>query len=148
MKKRIVVVEDDTQTAELLKIILDGAGFEVVNLYHGVDAVRFLEKEKFDLVLLDIRLPGYDGFEILEWLRTQSDKKAVPVVMLSADVMTNSRLRASDLGAVDYVCKPFQIDDLVNRIGAAMETAASTAHTTGVFPWPAFTPTWQHAAAD
>ncbi|KAA3664286.1 MAG: response regulator [Chloroflexi bacterium] len=140
MKKRIVVVEDDVQTAELMRIILDDAGFDVVNLYHGVDAVRYLEKEKADLILLDIRLPGYDGFEILERMHTNGMKQTAPIIMLSADVLSTSRQHAFDLGATDFVNKPFQINDLLNRITMAMETA--------VFPWPTLSPNWQHAPAN
>ncbi len=139
MKKRVVVVEDDIQTAELVRIILEQAGYEVVNHYHGVDAMNYLKKESVDLVLLDIRLPGYDGFEILYWLRSESHQKTTPVIMLSADVMSNSQQWAEDLGANDYVCKPFQLDDFINRINAAIETA--------VIPWPTFSPSWHYAAA-
>lgn len=139
MKKRIVVIEDDDQTAKLIKIILEGAGYEVANLYHGVDALQYLAKESFDLVLLDVRLPGYDGFEILNWLRTKSGRKATPVIMLSADVMKSSHQRAFDLGAADYIDKPFQLDDLVNRIERVLKTA--------VFVWPTFSQNWQPRAA-
>ena len=99
----------------------------------------YLEKNNADLVLLDIRLPGYDGFEILERMHTDNSKRAIPTVMLSADVMNSSRQHALDLGAKDFVNKPFRIDDLLNRIEMAMETA--------VFPWPTSLPNWQHAAA-
>ena len=139
MKKRVVVIEDDIQTGDLLRLILEQAGFDVINHYHGVDAIDYLTNERADLVLLDVRLPGYNGFEILKWLRSDSNHYATPVMMLTVDAQVASQRQAIDLGANDFVQKPFQVDDLVNRIWAAMETA--------VIPWPTFSPNWQYAAA-
>ena len=135
--KNILIVEDDIQTARLLQLLMEREGFCVSTRYHGVDAIRFLEANMPDLILMDIQLPGYDGFEILHWLRVKKKRQMVPVILLTAYRSTYKRLLATELGATDLIFMPFKVHDLVARVHEAMNTA--------VFPLPT-TPSWPFMA--
>lgn len=124
MKARIAVVEDDPAIAEVLALQIGRAGFDVRRYADGVQALRDLEAFWPDLVVLDLRLPGLDGFTVLERLRRAHD---LPVLVLTARGETRDKLRGFGLGADDYVVKPFDPDEVLARIRALLRRAGHLA---------------------
>jgi two-component system response regulator (stage 0 sporulation protein F) len=116
---RVLVVEDDLAIQLLITETLRTRGYETATASDGPSAVPAALEHRPDLVLLDIGLPGFDGFEVLERLKAEESLRDVPVIMVTAwgepDVMS----RALDAGALDYVRKPFDIEDLLERVGIA-----------------------------
>ncbi|NLM97728.1 MAG: response regulator transcription factor [Halanaerobiaceae bacterium] len=117
MAAKILVVEDEAQLARLIELELDHEGYQVVVKYNGRDGLEALKKEEFDLVLLDIMLPEIDGMEVCRRLRDFSD---VPVIMVTAKDAVPDKVEALDMGADDYITKPFAIEELLARIRALL----------------------------
>ena len=112
---KILVVDDDVNICELLRLYLVKEGWDVQVAYNGVKAMELFKNDAPDFVLLDIMLPGEDGFTILKNIRAVSN---VPVIMLTAKGETNDKITGLDFGADDYVCKPFNPKELIARIKA------------------------------
>jgi DNA-binding response OmpR family regulator len=110
-KPRVLIAEDDPDTLVILRVNLSAAGIEPILASDGRTALARIQAEKPDAVLLDVLLPGIDGWQVLEELHAQGDP--VPVVMCSAKDNIHDLQRARDLGAVAYLTKPFDIDRLV-----------------------------------
>ena len=117
MRKRLLVVEDDPSLARVLRDNLALAGFEVECVSDGDTAVRRARASTPDLILLDIMLPRLDGFEVCEVLRQGS---RTPVIMLTARGQKEDKVRGFEMGADDYVTKPFHLEELVARIQAVL----------------------------
>lgn len=109
---RILAVDDEKPIAELLRLSLKRAGYECTCAYDGIRAADLIEKETFDLILLDIMLPGIDGFELMEYIRTTG----IPVIFLTAKNAVEDRVRGLRLGAEDYMIKPFDVLELLARV--------------------------------
>ncbi len=120
-QKRVLVVEDDRKTAELVKLYLERAGYGVVVAYEGDAALERMRQQEFDLVVLDIMLPGMDGLNVCRQIRLESD---VPIIMLTARVTESDRLQGFDSGADDYVVKPFSPRELVARVQAILRRSS------------------------
>jgi two-component system alkaline phosphatase synthesis response regulator PhoP len=115
--KRVLVVDDDAKTVELVKLYLKRDGYRVLTAYDGMEALRLAREGHPDLIVLDLMLPGIDGLEICRTLRTESD---VPVIMLTAKSTDQDKLVGLDLGADDYVTKPFSPKELAARVRAVL----------------------------
>ncbi len=113
----ILVIEDDQDMLQLFKRILEPEGYRVILSADGTYGMTLLEDDKPDLVLLDIMMPGPDGFMTLNSIRQYSN---VPVIMVTAKRETETLQRAIDLGADDYVKKPFRPNELLARIKAKL----------------------------
>ena len=111
--KRILVVDDDVKTVELVKLYLNRDGYKVLTAYDGVEALRLARESQPDLIVLDLMLPGIDGLEVCRTLRAESD---VPIIMLTARTTEQDKLTGLDLGADDYVTKPFSPRELAARV--------------------------------
>lgn len=116
--KKILVVEDNSALATMLKYILSGEGYEVVITADAEAAVEAFKKTDPDLIISDIMLPNKDGYELVQILHRSSD---VPVIMLTALVGENHRLKGIAVGAIDFITKPFDPTDLLLRIKQALE---------------------------
>jgi DNA-binding response OmpR family regulator len=112
---RILIVEDEQAIAELEKDYLELSGFEVVMEHNGISGCKRALGEEFDLILLDLMLPGMDGFEVCKRVREQKD---IPVIMVSAKKDDIDKIRGLGLGADDYITKPFSASELVARVKA------------------------------
>ena len=121
---RILLVEDDASIREVTAIGLTAAGFDVVTAADGVAGLERFRSESFDLVLLDIMLPGIDGYEVCRQIRRTS---TVPVVMLTARSDTMDVVIGLEAGADDYVRKPFEVPELIARVRAALRRAGAAA---------------------
>jgi DNA-binding response OmpR family regulator len=113
----ILIVEDEPSIAEVVEIYLRRAGYQVQAVRDGTAAFRLLEQHLPDLIVLDVMLPGMDGFSILRWLRDHSD---VPVIFITARREEIERIAGLELGADDYVVKPFSPQELVSRVRAVL----------------------------
>ena len=118
MSKKILTIEDDISIAELEKDYLEIAGFEVEIENSGETGLLLALEKEFDLILLDIMLPGVDGFEICRQIR---EKKNTPVLMVSAKKEEIDKIRGLGLGADDYITKPFSPSELVARVKAHLK---------------------------
>ncbi|MGA2158181.1 MAG: response regulator transcription factor [Dehalococcoidia bacterium] len=113
--KKILVVDDDPKTVELVKLYLERDGYSVVVAYDGLSALRVFREEQPHLVILDLMLPGIDGVEICRMLRAESE---VPIIMLTARTQDRDKMVGLDTGADDYVTKPFSPGELAARVRA------------------------------
>jgi CheY-like chemotaxis protein len=109
----LLVIEDDPTIREMLEMVLDGEGFQVVSAQHGAAAIALLDRIRPSLILLDMKMPIMDGWEFLERYRRRPGPKA-PIVVLTA--AQDAASRAAEVGADAYVAKPFSIDDLVRVV--------------------------------
>ena len=100
----ILVVDDEERMARFIRLNLEHDGFQVIEAYNGMDAIQQIREKMPDLVLLDVMLPDMDGFEVLKMVREVS---AIPVIMLTAKGEEDDRVRGLELGADDYITKPF-----------------------------------------
>jgi two-component system KDP operon response regulator KdpE len=114
---RILVVDDDPQIRRVLRVNLTGHGYEVDDARHGDEALEKLRDERFDLVLLDMNMPGSDGLETCRSIRERSD---ISIIMLTVRDSEADKVQALDAGADDYVTKPFSTAELLARIRAAL----------------------------
>ena len=112
----ILIVEDQPNTAEMLTSYFEAQGYEVTSVGWGKDALAFVEHTIPDLIMLDIRLPDIDGYEVCRELRTQRRTEHVPVLFLTERRERGDKLLGLKLGAVDYVTKPFDVQELRLRV--------------------------------
>ena len=115
--KRVLVADDDAKTVELVKLYLNRDGYKVLIAYDGTEALCLAREKHPDLIVLDIMLPGIDGLQVCQTLRAESD---VPIIMLTARTTEQDRLTGLDLGADDYVTKPFSPKELAARVRAVL----------------------------
>jgi DNA-binding response OmpR family regulator len=115
--KRVLIVDDDQKTVELVKLYLSRDGYRVLTAYDGIEALRQAREGHPDLIVLDLMLPGMDGLEVCRTLRDESD---VPIIMLTAKTTEQDKLTGLDLGADDYVTKPFSPKELAARVRALL----------------------------
>ncbi len=116
-EKRILVVEDEPSLAEVVSLYLKRAGFQVQIASDGKQAMNILEKQIPDFVILDLMLPEVDGLSLTRWLRDRSD---VPIIMVTARREEIDRIAGLEMGADDYVVKPFSPQELVSRVRAVL----------------------------
>lgn len=109
---KILIVDDEKPICDLIDMNLSAAGYHCKSVQDGLKAIDFIEKEKFDLILLDIMLPGADGFDIMEYIRPLK----IPVIFITAKNDVRDKVRGLKLGAEDYLAKPFEVVELVARV--------------------------------
>lgn len=113
---RILIVEDELAISNLVKLSLTKAGYSCTCAYDGITAANILEKELFDLVLLDIMLPGANGYELMDYIRPLD----IPVIFITAKNSTDDIVRGLRMGADDYIVKPFEIAELLARVESVL----------------------------
>jgi DNA-binding response OmpR family regulator len=116
-ENQILVIEDEPSVGEVVGLYLRRAGYTVVLVRNGKAALATLERQIPMLVILDLMLPGTDGWEITRWIRERSD---VPIIMLTARREESDRIAGLEMGADDYIVKPFSPQELVSRVRAVM----------------------------
>ncbi|MCI8333420.1 MAG: response regulator transcription factor [Lachnospiraceae bacterium] len=109
---RILVVDDEKPICDLIDINLSAAGYDCKTVQDGLAAIELIEREDFDLILLDIMLPGADGFDIMEYIRPLK----VPVIFITAKNNVRDKIKGLKLGAEDYLVKPFDVLELMARV--------------------------------
>ena len=124
--KRVLIVEDDAHIAELLRLHLHDEGFEVVHAADGNEGLRLVEQGGWDALVLDLMLPGVDGLEICK--RTRAMARYTPIIITSARSSEVHRILGLELGADDYLAKPFSMLELVARVKALLRRVEALAH--------------------
>jgi CheY-like chemotaxis protein len=117
----VLIVDDNPKNLQVLGNYLQIEGYQVEFALDGNSALDWIERTEFDLILLDIMMPGMDGFEVCRILKSDPVKQKIPVIFLTAKVDTESIVNAFDLGAVDYVIKPFNQKELIARVKTQIE---------------------------
>src|SRR5690625_1318297 len=117
----ILVVEDEKKLARALELELKYEGYQTATIHDGHEALQHIKEKDYDLILLDIMLPSLSGMEILR--RMRKDKIHTPVILLTARDATYNKVSGLDLGANDYITKPFEIEELLARIRAQLRHA-------------------------
>lgn len=118
--QKILVVDDDKEVVRLMRAYLEQAGYEVVVAYDGETAVHNVRREKPDLVLLDLMLPDRDGYDITRLVRSDKSLANIPIIMLTARVEDTDKIIGLELGADDYVTKPYNPREVVARVRARL----------------------------
>jgi two-component system alkaline phosphatase synthesis response regulator PhoP len=120
MKQRILVVDDDREIVRLVRAYLEQSGFQVLTAYDGETALHILRRERPDLLLLDLMLPGRDGLDVTRVVRGDVGLAALPIIMLTARVEDQEKIVGLEVGADDYVTKPFNPREVVARVRAVL----------------------------
>ncbi|MEN6570429.1 MAG: response regulator transcription factor [Anaerolineaceae bacterium] len=121
--KKILVVDDEERMARFIRLNLEHDGFLVIEAYRGMDAIRILREQLPDMILLDVMMPDIDGFEVLRMVREVS---TVPVIMLTAKGEEDDRIKGLEMGADDYITKPFSPRELTSRVKAVLRRVEAT----------------------
>jgi DNA-binding response OmpR family regulator len=119
---RILVVDDQRDILDLTAAVLGGEGYEVTAVDSGLEALDLLAAERFDLVLLDINMPEMDGWETLRLIRADELLAGLPVVMFSVKGELRDKVQSMQEGALDYITKPFEVDQLLSRVRRVFES--------------------------
>ena len=114
--KRVLIIEDNDAIAKLIYMHLTTEGYKCICAYDGKQGADMIEKDDFDLILLDIMLPQIDGYELFEYIRPLG----IPVIFITAKSAVEERIRGLRLGADDYIVKPFQIGEVLARVEAVL----------------------------
>jgi DNA-binding response OmpR family regulator len=124
-RKKVLIVDDDIKITSILKLYLSRDGYEVLTAYAGNEALRLAREMHPDIIILDLLLPELDGFQVCRILRAESD---VPIIMLTAKTAEQDRIKGLDLGADDYVSKPFSPRELAARVRAVLRRMPGLGH--------------------
>ena len=116
MGQKIVIADDEEHLGYMIKFKLERSGYEVIWKLDGRQALESIREERPALVILDVMMPGLTGFEVLETLKADAELKHIPVVMLTARSQESDIVRGLELGAADYMIKPFRPAELLARI--------------------------------
>jgi two-component system alkaline phosphatase synthesis response regulator PhoP len=126
---RILVVDDDKQIVRLIQSYLERANYQVLTAYDGETALHIVRRERPDLIVLDLMLPNRDGWEITRTIRSDQSLATLPVIMLTARVEDTDKIVGLELGADDYITKPFNPQEVVARVRAVLRRATGAAVT-------------------
>ena len=122
-RKRILVVDDEIYIVHILEFTLTMEGYEVLTAADGEEALRRIEQDRPDLIVLDIMMPKMDGYEVLRRIRTDEEFKSLPVILLSAKGRPIDRETGLEIGADDYIVKPFSPRRLLEKIQDLLQRA-------------------------
>ncbi len=121
LKKHILIVDDDRELCYMLQRYLTIKGFNVTTAYSGEDALSLVSHTRFDLVILDVMMPGIDGYEVCQRIKIQRELNRIPILMLSAKSTDQDRIEGLKTGADAYICKPFESLELFKAINDTIE---------------------------
>jgi len=121
--RRVLVVDDQEDIREMARLVLTGAGYEVQTACSGREGLRLARESSFDLMLLDINMPELDGWATLRLLRADETHDDLPVAMFSVKSEVRDKVAGLKDGAIDYITKPFGVDELVSRVSRILAAA-------------------------
>lgn len=124
-KEKILIVDDEEHIIELLKFNLLNSGYEILTANNGIDAVKIAKAEKPNLLLLDLMLPGIDGFDVCKEIKRNNEMKSTSIIMLTAKGEELDKILGLELGADDYITKPFSVRELLARVKAVLRRTNS-----------------------
>lgn len=119
-KEKILIVEDEPDIVRMLEYNLKKEGYRIISASDGIEALRRLEGENPDIILLDLMLPEMDGLEVCRRLKQNPDTTRIPVIMLTAKSRESDKIVGLELGADDYITKPFSVGELIARVKAVL----------------------------
>jgi two-component system alkaline phosphatase synthesis response regulator PhoP len=122
---KILAVDDEEHIQELIKFNLESSGFKVICCGNGTEALKLVRSEKPDLVLLDVMLPGIDGYDVCKEIRKDNSISNIPIIMITAKSEELDKILGLELGADDYMTKPFSIRELLARVKAVLRRTSS-----------------------
>ncbi|HBE72890.1 MAG TPA: hypothetical protein DDW31_02130 [candidate division Zixibacteria bacterium] len=123
MQKKIMVVDDEPYIARVIKFKLEQEGYAVISANDGVTGLDRIRQEKPDLVLLDVMMPGLTGYEVCQQVKADADLQGIPVVFLTAKGQERDREQGLNLGASDYITKPFSPNRLLELVKSIIGNA-------------------------
>jgi DNA-binding response OmpR family regulator len=126
MNNKILVIEDDPGNSRLMKYTLEKEGYQVITAPNGLEGLRKAQMEKPDLIVLDVMLPGIDGFEICHRLRAELQTAQLPILMLSGKAQEVDKATGLKVGANDYLTKPWQRFELLTKITTMLDGKSAT----------------------
>lgn len=121
LMQRVLIVEDEVDIADLIMFNLQRAGYEVLKAHDGITGTEIAIRERPDLIVLDLMLPGRDGYSVFREIRRDARTSSIPVIMLTARAQTEDRIQGLEAGADDYLTKPFSPKELVLRVNAILK---------------------------
>ena len=121
MEQTVMVVDDDADIVDMTRLVLEDGGYHVTAARSGPEALRALDRERPDLIILDINMPEMDGWQVLRLLQTDDRTRSIPVAMFSIKAEVRDRLHGLQEGAFDYIVKPFSCDELLQRVRRIFE---------------------------
>ena len=130
--EKILIVEDDMHISKLVQYNLDKAGYSCTTVITGEEGFEVLDKENIDLIILDVMLPKMDGFEVCRLIKQEDEYAGIPIIMLTARAEEIDRIVGLELGADDYLAKPFSPRELVLRVKAILKRASAQAQKSDV----------------
>ena len=128
-KEKVLIVDDEEHIVELIKFNLLNAGYDVFTANDGIDAVQIARTEKPSLMLLDLMLPGIDGFDVCKEIKRDNEMKKTSIIMLTAKSEELDKILGLELGADDYITKPFSVRELLARVKAVLRRTNSFSET-------------------
>ena len=126
LTQSVLIVDDEPMARTLLRLMLVRAGFNVSEAEDGFDALEKVKRNRPDIILLDVMMPGMDGFSVCETLRSESETAALPVIMLSAKTDLNSVNKGLQVGATKYLTKPISPEELTRHVTDALDETTPT----------------------
>lgn len=132
-QEKILVVDDESHIVELISYNLNSAGYKVVTANNGLDAVKIAIEEKPALILLDLMIPGMDGFDVCKEIRGNKELKGTSIIMLTAKGEEFDKILGLELGADDYITKPFSVRELLARVKAVLRRVGTMKEENEIF---------------
>ena len=126
VQKKILVVDDERDLCDILSFNLSAAGYLVETVFSAEEALEEIQQTPFDMILLDVMMPGMSGFELAEKLKSDEYTSDIPIIFLTAKDTENDTLQGFSLGADDYVTKPFSVREVMARVKAVLNRGANT----------------------
>jgi DNA-binding response OmpR family regulator len=125
MKETVMVVDDDRDILDLARLVLEGGGYRVLEAPSGQEAIDRLLADRPDLILLDVNMPGMDGWQVLRRLKVDERTQTIPVALFTIKSQLRDRVQALQGGACDYIAKPFAHDELLGRVRTILDGVAA-----------------------
>lgn len=122
MPHTVLIVDDDADIVDLTRLVLEGGGYRVLQARSGDEALLRVEESLPDLILLDINMPGMDGWQVLRVLKRDDRTQAIPVAMFSIKMQVRDKTMGMQQGACDFINKPFSCDELLGRVRRIFDT--------------------------
>jgi two-component system, OmpR family, alkaline phosphatase synthesis response regulator PhoP len=125
-EEKILIVDDEANIRELISFNLNKNGYKTISTDNGISALKIIKEEKPALILLDLMLPGMDGFDVCKEVRRNSETSSTPIIILSAKGEEFDKVLGLELGADDYITKPFSVRELLARVKAVMRRTSAS----------------------
>lgn len=113
---RILIIDDEKLIVKATSLVIRLSGYEVLTAYNGEEGLKIVQEMKPDLILLDIMMPGMDGWQVLSRLQANEETRGIPVIVFTAKEYLKGKQKSLEAGAVDYISKPFEADELMDAI--------------------------------